>query len=69
MTLDWQTILTVVLVAWASFFVARSLWKTLKAKAAGCGSCGCASGKKSEPGGSSLIPSESLRVRKPPLKL
>lgn len=41
MTLDWQNIVALALVAVAAAFVFRSMWKAVRGKkSGGCGSCG-----------------------------
>lgn len=46
----WQTIIVIVLISLAGFYVGRRLWRTAKPKPGAAGGCGCGC----SPGGQSL---------------
>jgi hypothetical protein len=60
----WQWMIVLVCVAVAAAYVARAAWRTWHPKPGGCGGgCGCAKPIETT-GKETLIPAESLRLRR-----
>ncbi len=60
MTVDWQLLLVIPIVAVAVCYLARQTWRTWSGKKSGCRGCGC---KASPAAQGEVIPVEQLTVR------
>lgn len=64
--MNWQIAVVVVAVGLAIAYLARSAWRTWNVSKGGCGGgCGCSKASESDNGHVTLIPADSLHVRRP----